>query len=271
MFDNQIKNKETDIADFPFFEYNQRQKFELSADRIRERALDVKPSGNFIYNRQMWQPNEYEGFAIISMLNENEENESLTKRLVEIQKELQYNLTPTYGFYNLPAESFHQTIANTLSADRFKNNILNKGLEAKYPDLINEAFNSLELEAFDYSIGMKILGLSVFGTAIGALGIFENEEEYSRIINFRKGFYSNPQLNELDIKMTRPFIGHITLTYIEQSLNKNQKDQLAIVLNEINETLENERNYFNINTTGLRRYHHLSEFKKEINYPTIAI
>ena len=71
--------------------------------------------------------------------------------------------------------------------------------------------------------------------------------------------------------MTRPFIGHITLAYVEHGLNKNQKDQLATVLNEINETMAEERNYFNISNTGLRRYHHLAEFKKQPNYPSKAI
>ncbi len=271
MNDNNTKPQINEVTDLPFADFNHRQKHELTAQRIKERTLEVKPAGNFVYNGYKWQPIEYEGFAIISMVNEHEDNAPLTERLIQIQEELHDNLTPSYGFYQLPPESFHQTIANTLSADRFKRNVLNKGLESKYPDMVNQAFNSFELEAFDYPIGMKMLGLSVFGTAIGALGVFENEEEYNRIINFRAGFYSNPALKELDVRMTRPFIGHITLAYVEHGLNKNQKDQLATVLNEINETMAEERNYFNISNTGLRRYHHLAEFKKQPNYPSKAI
>jgi len=67
--------------------------------------------------------------------------------------------------------------------------------------------------------------------------------------------------------MTRPFIGHITLAYIEQNLTKNQKDHLIDVVSEINESLARQDNYFFISGTGLRRYHHLAEFIKQDNYP----
>jgi len=259
------------IGDIPFEEYNKRQLYEVSAERTRERAFNAKPAGNFLYNGSAWLPQEYEGFAVVSMLSENEGNEPLATRLGEIQKELQYNLQPTYAFYQLPAESFHQTVANTLSADRFKNNILNAGLEEAYPKMISDVFNSIPNAENDVPIFMKMVGLSIFGTAIGMLGVFENEDSYNRIISFRSGFYSDNQLAKLDIKMTRPFIGHITLAYIEHLLNKNQKDHLATVINEINESLSQERNYFNISNTGLRRYHHLAEFIKQDSYPVKSI
>jgi len=114
-------------------------------------------------------------------------------------------------------------------------------------------------------------GLSIFGTAIGILGVFENADDYNRILSFRTNFYNDEQLAQLDVKMTRPFIGHITLTYIEQNLNKNQKDHLADVINELNETLTEEENYFYISCTGLRSYHHLAEFIKKDNYPVHSL
>jgi hypothetical protein len=69
--------------------------------------------------------------------------------------------------------------------------------------------------------------------------------------------------------MTRPFIGHITLGYIEQKLNKNQKGHLATIINEINEGVRSniKKNYFLISNTGLRRYDHLAEFCNADNYP----
>lgn len=271
MNSNLTATETTIISDIPFEEYNKRQFYEISAERIRERAFNAKPAGNFLYNGNAWVPQEYEGFAVVSMLNENEGNEPLCTRLIEIQKELQYNLQPTYAFYQLPAESFHQTVANTLSADRFKKNILNAGLEKTYPRMISDVFKSIPTIENNEPIFMKMAGLSIFGTAIGMLGIFENEDDYNRITNFRSGFYSNKQLAKLDVKMTRPFIGHITLAYIENLLNKNQKDHLATVVNEINESLSQERNYFNISNTGLRRYHHLAEFIKKDNYPTYTL
>jgi hypothetical protein len=259
------------VSDIPFEEYNKRQLHEISAERNRERAFNAKRAGNFVYDGNEWLPQAYEGFAVVSMLNENEGNEPLATRLAEIQKELQYNLQPTHGFYKLPPESFHQTVANTLSNERFYNQILNTGLESTYPQTIADVFNAMPDANSSGALNLRMIGLSVFGTAIGMLGIVENESDYYRITDFRSQFYGNEKLRELDVKMTRPFIGHITLAYIEHVLNKNQKDYLATVINEINESLSGEKNYFNISKTGLRRYHHLAEFIKQDNYPTYIL
>ncbi len=259
------------LTDLSFADYNYRQRYEVSAERNRGRALNTKPAGNFVYQNNVWLPQEYEGFAVVSMLNENEDNEVLLARLLSVQEELRYNLQPAYGFYHLPAESFHQTVANTLSTDRFKQHIVYAGLEEAYPEIVERAFEQIASAEETAPLQMKMIGLSIFGTAIGMLGIFENEADYNRVARFRTGFYGNNELTALDVRMTRPFIGHITLTYIEHSLNKNQKDQLAIVVNEINESISNEKLYFNITNTGLRRYHHLAEFIKQANYPDFKL
>ena len=259
------------ISDMSFADYNKRQLYEVSADRNKERAFNVKPAGNFLYTGAAWVPQQYEGFAIVSMLNDNNENEALAARLTEIQTELQYNLSPAYAFYQLPSESFHQTVANTLSADRFKKNIIDAGLEAVYPSIVGGAFENIPEHDNQGPLMMKMAGLSVFGTAIGLLGVLENEDDYSRITRFRSGFYSDPKLTQLDVRMTRPFIGHITLAYIEHPLNKNQKEHLASVVTEINEALSREENYFNIAKTGLRRYQHLAEFINQDNSPTYLL
>jgi hypothetical protein len=255
------------MTDLPLADYNKRQFYEVSADRTRERALNTKPASNFVNQNNAWAPQEYEGFAVASMLNENEGNEALLACLLPIQEELRYNLQPAYGFYQLPVESFHQTVANTLSADRFKQHILYAGLEGAYPVIIEQAFEQIPQPEEIEPLRMRMVGLSIFGTAIGMLGVFEDEEAYNRVTRFRAGFYGNSDLAALDVRMTRPFIGHITLTYIEHNLNKNQKDQLASVVTEINESISGEKLYFNIAKTGLRRYHHLAQFNKQDNYP----
>ena len=254
-------------TDLSFENYNERAFYEITAERNQERALTVKPASNFVNVGNGWQAQEYQGFAIISMLNENPGNDALIVRLNLIQEELRYNLSPITSFYHLPAESFHQTVANTLSADRFKEHILNPGLEDSYPGMVSNAFENIPPSRGTSPIRMKMVGLSIFGTAIGILGVFDKEADYYRILDFRAAFYNNKQLTALDVKMTRPFIGHITMAYIEHSLNKNQKGYLAGVINELNQTLFTENNYFNISTTGLRRYHHLAEFTRKDHYP----
>ncbi|HZY37051.1 MAG TPA: hypothetical protein VFE53_10400 [Mucilaginibacter sp.] len=259
------------ITDLPFIDYNNRQLFEVSAERTRDRALHTKPAGNFAWHNNVWVPQEYEGFAVVSMLSENEGNEALLERLLSVQEELRYNLQPCYGFYQLPPESFHQTVANTLSTDRFKQQILHAGLEEAYPGIVEQAFSEIPSAEESEPLRLKMIGLSIFGTAIGMLGIFEQEEDYNRVTHFRTGFYGNAELAALDVRMTRPFIGHVTLTYIEHNLNKNQKDQLANVVTEVNESLAGEKLYFNIANTGLRRYHHLAGFIKQDNYPDFKL
>lgn len=259
------------ISDLPFDEYNKRQLSEISAERNWERAHKAKPAGNFFYDGRNWLPREYEGFAVVSMLHENKDNEPLAVRLTEIQRELQYNLSPRFAFYQLPVESFHQTIANTLSTDRFKKSISDAGLENAYPSIVANAVWNIPGSDSIEPVRMRMAGLSIFGTAIGILGVFENRDDYNRIVSFRSNFYNDEQLAQLDVKMTRPFIGHITLTYIEQNLTKNQKDHLADVINEVNETLTDEENYFYISHTGLRRYYHLAEFIRQDNYPVHSL
>ena len=116
-------------------------------------------------------------------------------------------------------------------------------------------------------IRMKMIGISVFGTAIGILGSIASEQEYEAITAFRSGFYADNRLAALDVRLTRPFIGHITLAYIEDVLSEAEKETLSSVLNRLNREIESAELYFVIGHTGLRRYHHLAEFIREDHYP----
>lgn len=269
MYANEAKmvSNEVRVRELAFHAYNQRQNIEISAERIIESVTKAKPAGNFSFDGRKWVPNEYMGYAVVSMLNANPGNEVLSRYLQEIQASLQENLQPVNGFYMLPPESFHQTVANTLSDVRFKANILNAGIEPVYPDMVKHAFDKISVNRLQNPIKMRAAGLSVFGTAIGMLFTFDNEADYNRILRFRAGLYDDDKLASLDVKMTRPFIGHITLVYIEQKLNKNQKDHLATIVKEINEDVRSKKLYFLISNTGLRRYDHLAEFCNADNYP----
>jgi len=255
------------MRDLAMHNYNQRQLHEVSDERVDEAAMKIQPAGNFYFNGKTWVPNEYMGFAVVSMLNNNPGNEDLTALLTEVQRELQDNLRPMDSFYMLPPESFHQTVANTLSADRFKANILDADLENQYPAMVQNAFDNISTYKQPSPIKMRLVGLSIFGTAIGVLGTFESDTDYGRILDFRSDFYENEQLAGLDVKMTRPFIGHITLAYAEQKLNRNQREHMANTIKEINAYIFSRKRYFLISNTGLRRYDHLADFKVAPNYP----
>jgi hypothetical protein len=253
-------------SDLSLEDYTTRQLRELEPDRLQERAMGARPSGNYLFESGSWAPQPYPGFAVISMVEENPGNTALPDALQAIQAGL-LDLCPWEGaLYPLPAASFHQTVANTLSEERFLRFIVRPGLERVYPDLIATVFEKMPVQPARV-LPMRLIGLSIFGTALGVLGVFDNEADYCRILDFRSAFYSDLRLQTLDIRMTRPFIGHITLAYIEADLTTWQRSALAAAVHNINRSLGDALPAFNLSLTGLRRYPHLSAFLREEDYP----
>jgi hypothetical protein len=268
------------MTDLSFDEYTRRQYRELTPDRLMERAMAVKPSGNYRYEGNGWEPQPYPGFAVVSMVEENPGNESVVTVLRAIAAGLMERCPWEESIYLLPANSYHQTVANTLSEKRFLDHIVGPGLEGEYPGMVGKAFARVGRagEAADVSavaaaggaekpLAMKMIGLSIFGTALGVLGVFENEADYQRILHFRSGFYSDPGLAALDVRMTRPFIGHITLAYIEADLTGEQRRQLAASVHALNGQLKEVEPVFHLSSTGLRRYEDLSAFRWKDGFP----
>jgi hypothetical protein len=253
-------------ADLALEDYTARQFRELEPDRLLERAMASRPSGNYRCKGTGWEPQPYPGFAVVSMVDENPGNLLLPDSLKAIQFELLEQCPWEGSLYMLPASSFHQTVANALSEERFLKQIVRPGLEPVYPDLVAMVFEKLAVQPVRM-LPMRLIGLSIFGTALGILGVFDNEADYCRILDFRSAFYSDPGLQALDVRMTRPFIGHITLAYLEADLDTRQREALAAAVHHINRSLEDAMPAFNLSITGLRRYHHLSAFLREEGYP----
>jgi hypothetical protein len=287
-------------ADLAVEDYTARQFRELDPDRLLERAMASRPSGNYRYigasagqnggvpagatgrDRVLfdghpaaqgaplsdgeWTPQPYPGFAVISTVDENPGNEQLPDALKRIQTGLLEQCPWEGALYPLPATSFHQTVANTLSEERFLRHIVRPGLEPVYSDIVAAVFARMAVQP-ERELPMRLIGLSIFGTALGLLGVFDNEADYGRVFNFRSAFYSDPGLQALDVRMTRPFIGHITLAYIEADLTTRQREELAAAVHNINRSLGDAMPAFNLSLTGLRRYHHLSAFLREDDYP----
>jgi hypothetical protein len=253
--------------DLSFGDYTARQYRELAPDRLMERAMAVRPSGNYRYDGNGWEPQPYPGFAVVSMVAENPGNESVVTVLKAIASGLIERCPWEESIYLLPADSYHQTVANTLSEKRFLDHVVDAGLEAEYPGMVEKAFLGIEPGAAETPLAMKMIGLSIFGTALGVLGVFDNEADYQRILHFRSGFYSDQGLAALDVRMTRPFIGHITLAYIETDLTDQQRQHLAAAVHALNGQLKEVEPVFHLSSTGLRRYEHLSAFRWEDGFP----
>lgn len=254
------------ITDLSFEDYTNRQWEELAPHRLLERAMALRPSGNYRRNGKGWVPQSYPGFAVVSMVAENPGNENLPGILKSIQAHLLEQCPWEESLCLLPAESFHQTIANTLSEERFLQHILRPGLEPAYPALVAGVFARMPGRPAAI-LPMRLIGLGIFGTALGLLGVFDEEPVYQKILDFRAAFYGDPQLSALDVRMTRPFIGHLTLAYIEAELTPGQREELAAAMHAINRSLEAAPPRFKLSLTGLRRYHHLSAFLREEDYP----
>jgi len=257
----------TPIPDLSFRDYTDRQYRELEPERLLERTMELRPSGNYKRHLAGWEPQPYPGFAVVSMLDENPGNESLSGQLTSIQEDLLRLCPWKDSLYFLPASSFHQTVANTLSEDRFLQHILHPGLEPVYPGMVAAAFGRISAPLQAGAIRMKMIGLGIFGTALGLLGVFEEEESYRQVLHFRSGFYADEDLAKVGVKRTRPFIGHITLAYIETALTSGLKEQLAGAVFKINQSLSKAPPFFVLSHTELRRYEHLSEFALGVGYP----
>jgi hypothetical protein len=263
--------------DLSYKDYMDRQFRELEEDRLQERALALRPSNNYKRNGVGWVPQSYPGFAVISMVDENQENDGLTAMLKAVQMDLQEQCPWEESLYLLPPGSFHQTVANNLSEERFVQHIQRPGIEPIYPDIVARAFT--RLPSLPHRVlPMRLIGVSIFGTALGALGVFDSEAAYRRVLDLRAGYYADQHLSALDVRMTRPFIGHITLAYIEADLDAAQRETLAATVYDINRRwptgsressapIEQVLPTFNLSLTGLRRYHHLSAFHREEDYP----
>lgn len=254
------------MKDLSFHEYTERQYRELEADRLVERAMQVRPSGNYRYEGVRWNPQPYRGVAVLSMVDEHAGNEMLPGILATVQKGLVERCPWEGAIYLLPPDSFHQTVANMLSAERFLRRIVEPGLEGKYPEMVARAMERIEMKRHG-AVEMELVGLSIFGTALGVLGVFAKEEHYQRILRFRAGLYADPGLAALDVRTTRPFIGHITLAYIEAELSDEQRRELAAAVGLLNEQLKEIRPVFRFTGTGLRRYEDLSSFLRSDAYP----
>lgn len=254
------------INDLSYEHYTEHQFAELSQQRLLERAMTLQPSHSYRRNGRGWVPQSYPGFAVISMVAENPGNENLPGILKAIQAHLMEQCPWEDIICLLPADSFHQTIANTLSEDRFLQHVLRPGLEPAYPSLVGEVFARMP-ERSTKPLTMRLIGLSLFGTALGILGVFDDESAYRRIVDFRSVLYDDAMLSALDVRRTRPFIGHITLAYLGGELTMGRREELAAAVHAINRNLEAAPPRFKLSITGLRRYHHLSAFFREEDYP----
>ena len=269
-----IQESSVPITDLNYIDYHYKQWKELTYEQQVFRANNTKLAGNFSFEDNQWTAQPYYGFGMISLLNHQEKNYILSQLLFETQLQLMSLLEEKTGpeihekIYLLPEDSFHQTIANALSNLRYDQHITDQNLTDSYPSIIHESLQQYKSVFDNKTIRMKMIGLGIFGNALGVLGVFNDPYEYNSIVNFRNHFYQHKQIKNLGIQQTRPFIGHITLAYLESDLSLVEKKALVETTTIINEVWQNEKNIFYIDQTCLTSFSNMASFKVTPNiYP----
>ena len=243
-----------------FAAYQERQLHEISPAGVAARAAKLRPADQFRYQDGTWVPNPYIGHAVVTMVGSTPANAPLVSALSSIQSSLLTGLAAPRTFCPLPAASFHQTIANTLSAEKHQRLIVDRCLAADLPGIVTHTFADIPATGARDPLTMRMVGLSIFGTAIGLLGVFDREAGFHRVLHFRDHFYGDVRLADLGIRRTRAFIGHITLAYIEQQLDDATRARLVDLVISINREPSLHNLHFHLPAAELRAYRHLAEF-----------
>jgi len=256
-----------DIKELSYTTYQQRQRDHVHEDNLPYLMRQIRVGDKFIYSSNGWSKTPYPGFAIVSMVNDQPGNKQVYQKMCAYRDQLE-DLLPGDGIcYLLPQESYHQTVANTLSAGRYHKYLVEQGLVSKYPDIVRQAFDSIKISQIANPIQMRLIGFSVFGSSMGLLGIFDSERDYEVIQQFRDEIYHHDMLNRLDVRRTRPFIGHITYAYFGPSI-MDYKSELTTSLIQLNREIEKEHLVVQFAHTQLRGYDDLSHFSLKASYPT---
>jgi len=257
------------IEDFSRTAHDARQRREIDREALAARARNLRPAGRFRHERGQWQPQPYPGFALLSLLSATGRNEGVAQALRAAQRKLVGALPPdTDLLCALPPDSFHQTVANLASAERLQDLARRGADEATLPGLVAEALESHAPPAMDEEPPvMRLIGLAFFRSAIGALGVFDSAGSYRRILAFRNAVYQSAPMALLDLVRSRPFVGHVTLAYIERKPSGWEACRLLATVEAINEAFAKTEPLVAMPEARLCQYQDLSRFWTRPEWP----
>lgn len=251
----------TDASELTYAAYQERQHREVTREGLFLRAARLSGTDKFRRVDGHWQSRPYVGHAVVSMLAGVPENEALQLRLEACQQALVGELADPALLFPLPPASFHQTVANTLSGEAHQRLVVERDLARVYPRRVTDVFSEFTPPLAMDPLRMRMIGLALFGSALGVLGVFEHEGYFRRILLFRDQFYGHPLIRDMGVRRTRPFIGHITLAYVGESPDDGQRRQLVNALDRLNAEYFPCAGDFILRQAELRAYDHLAEFR----------
>lgn len=259
------------VKELDYIEYQNRQYEEISYQGLVSRAERLGIGRRAKWQDGRWAPLPYPGYALQAMLGFSSNREALCLDLQELQQRVTRLVERPGALYPLPPASFHQTVANTFSGERRQHCLLDTGLDESFPALIGGHLSDWKATEKESPVVMRLIGIGLFRTALGLLGIFEDPTHFRRVTAFRDRVYGDRELSAIGLKRTRPFIGHVTLAYLEDHLDGREKLSLVEGIDLINQSLRQRRLYFEMPKAELRRYDNLSDFQAVSGYPSFKI
>ncbi|MGB0372580.1 MAG: hypothetical protein ACPGN3_14700 [Opitutales bacterium] len=261
------------ISELDYEEYEARQRYEITEAGMRERMPKLGIGGRAKWIDGAWVPQPYPGYAFQAMVKPYPENKDTYPRLTAIRDELcaPFSNETEPALFPLPEDSFHQTVVSTFSANRLEEYVRSKGIEQEFPEILGKHVAESHQAPEGAPVKMRLVGVSLFRTAIGILGTFDDEEEFKRVVAIRDAAYHNAALNEIGLARTRPFIGHATLAYLERPLLEEEKETLIERILKINQDIAANPLFFTMPEARLHRYDTLAEFIPDAAYPAFKI
>ena len=263
---HEIQTTQKYVRELSFSEYHHHQRYLVSNDGLTEHCSHIKAAQKFTWNNNMWFPESYQGYALVSMLDAYRYHTDCLFEIIKIQDSLNSSMN-THGIYcMLPHDSFHQTIANTFSNKRYEKYIIDQGLEMQFPSMIADAVTTVHLPLLSKPIELKIIGIGILHNVIALIADIPHEKDYDAILHFRDHIYTYLPLYHSGLRRTRPFIGHISLAYIEKDLDEIECEKIIMSCVALNKEIALKNIVVNIYYTELRRYDNLSAFYRGHNF-----
>ena len=251
--------------DKTFIEYQQQIEISLTENVLRETIRNLRPLQLFIKDSLgEWLPLRHEGFTLITPTFEDEkENITAYVRLGDLQQLIIQKLDPAL-YVPAPVSAFHQTVARLVSGSEYENQIRGVREEFFIKQLKQEFSQLPQLE----TIKMEIRGIAVLaGGFVAAVISAVNEGEYQRLLSFRSTLYSNEVLQNLGVEPKRPFIGHVTLAYIQAPLTQDNQESLLKIIKAINQNFLATPIAFEIARVEVRKFENYLKFYREMDWP----
>ncbi|HEX9060207.1 MAG TPA: hypothetical protein VF941_08495, partial [Clostridia bacterium] len=236
---------------------------------IRQAALTVKTLGKFTKSSPFtWEPVCYPGYTLITPTFPNDtDNLDSYFTIIKIKGELSEELGVS-KYVEAPSSALHMTVARLISGNSFREN-----LEGVRENEFIEAVKALsKCNKVNGGLKFEIKGVTVFPSGVVAALISTSyEDDYNSLQSFRDIIYNDTTLGRFGVERKRRFSGHITLFYVEDDLENEEKEKLIDAVTETNSKYFKKPVPFTIKRAELRRFNNFMEFHWDESMPFLEL